>query len=172
MPKLSALRCDLKKEVEGVWCTYPVPGADTSIECLIARIGNKNYNQEVERLTQKWLDEHPSENSDPGKRIPPDVMEDIYIQAVSMFVLLDWRNVLDDDDEDLAYTPEEGLKILRDEEFHDFQTWVFLQAGSRVRYRKISQDESVKNSSRSSSGPTSGESTSSGSRSGQDEAGS
>ena len=115
----------------------------------------------------KWLDENPGSDNIPGSRVPPEEMHEIYLQATAKCVLLDWKNVDNDDGEPLKYTPEEGLKVLHDDEYHEFQTWLYLQAGSRVRYRKVAQEEAVKNSVRSSNGSTSGDPMSSGSELGK-----
>ena len=144
MPKLSLLRSDLEKEENGIWENYEIPGCEVKIECLIARIGNRKYNQYVQEQMQEYLEAHPALAA-PGQRIPADAIADMQKKAVAKHVLLDWNNVDDDDGKPLPYTWEVGLATLENGEYHDFNNWLHIVAGSKESYRREADTDAVKN---------------------------
>jgi hypothetical protein len=158
MPKLSLLRSDLQLEEEGQWEKYKIPGCEVDMEFKIARLGNRLHTEEVQRLMQEYFDNNPTE-AVPGQRIPDDVQEDLQAKAAAKFVLLDWRNVEDDDGEPMEYTHEAGYNLLMNKEFHDLQSWFTLVAGNKERYRRKADIDAAGNSVGSSSGTTNGDHT-------------
>jgi len=86
-----------KTEVE-VW----VPYGDDGLELKIRPIGSKEFDAYVNRQFKirrvtKSLDE-----------------EEVGKEAAANTVLIDWRGLIDDDDQEIQYSPEQALKLFKE----------------------------------------------------------
>ncbi len=92
-----------KVATTGVWCTLENFG---DAEFLIAAAGNKKYNEFIQKksLTLKRG----------GFRAKA---EEIVREGVATHILLDWKNVTDDNGAPVEYTPSIGITMFKDSEF-------------------------------------------------------
>lgn len=132
--RLSSLKTDKKKEVDGVWCN-----SQFGFKYLIARMNNsahRRYLQENIRPSQLLLS--------------VDKQEDLTKEAISRFVLLDWKEVVDDQDKEIPYTPEIGQKTF--EEYPDIYLEVLNFASSIDLFREDGFEDNAGNLKSVSSG--------------------
>ena len=93
---------------KGVWVKVDLGDGGPPPEFLIARMGSTNY---------RWSDMAAQSFRENRKRIDAGVLpaEESRLKAITTFaytVLLDWKNIDDDDGNQILYTPEEGIKML------------------------------------------------------------
>lgn len=134
MAKLNAIATDMEKAESGVWLGY-----DSGIEIKVARWGNKKHQQ----YTQQLLKPHLSVVR--GKNAEPTLLDDIDRQAAAKYVLLDWKNIQDDNGLDIPYSAEKALEIFRDPAFEDFYRFVVSVSMNRENYRLDLQKDAEKN---------------------------
>ena len=136
MAKLSIFRSNKEAELNGTWTQI-----GHGMELLIARIGNKNY--------QQFLQKH-------GKALRPalkhgissaqtsEELETLVRKAVAKHVLLGWKNVEDEDGNPLQYSPELAEKLFID--MPDFYKIVVELADGAELFRQDTQQDSLGNS--------------------------
>lgn len=133
MAKLSQTRSDKKKQNDGVWVPY-----ESGIELLIARFGNTKYDEyvrtEVDSMTTLLRRDLTAQETN-----------EIVKRATAKHILLDWKNVDDDDGKPLSYSPEVGLKILCDEEYRDLYRFISFTAANAQNYRVDALKADAKN---------------------------
>lgn len=135
MAKLSSLRIDAGKDLEGVWTSYAV-----GIELKIARLGNPNYRAYMRKIGR------PHKAQLRHGLMDDDKLEMLSKEALAHTVLLDWRNVEDDNGTPIQYTPERGLELFEDPEYADLYSFVVDFANTAENYRNQEMQEAVKNS--------------------------
>lgn len=124
---------DEKKEIEGVWFTDEF-GGETS--CLIARIGNKNYQKLFDRLSK------PHRRALRKGNIDNELAEKILIKTMSQTILLDWKN-MKEDGKPVKYSNQEAYRIML--QYRDFRDIVSDLANEMEAYRIAQDEEAVKN---------------------------
>ncbi len=144
MVKLSKIQLNPELVASGVWFDYYAPGLEDEdpICCKIAHVGNPGYKQKLSKLMQakgRGFRSRKTEDLAPIQKI-----------AAAEFLLLDWKNVEDDNGKPIKYTPEEGLKVLNKPEYDDFWLFVISSATSAEEYRAEVKKDSAKNSRSSS----------------------
>lgn len=72
--------------------------------------------------------------------------------VVGRFVILDWKDMQDDDDKEIPYSKEKALEIVHDDRYYDL--YLFLQEAARDldTFRAEQEAESLGNSNGSSAG--------------------
>ena len=134
MARLNAIATDMEKADGGVWVTY-----EAGIEVKIARWGNKNH----QTYTQQLLRPHLSVIR--GKNAEPELLEDIDKQSAAKYILIDWKNIQDDNDKDIPYSPEKAFEIFKKPEYQDFYKFVVNVSMNRENYRLDAQKDAEKN---------------------------
>ena len=132
MGKLSKVKTDSKKEIEGIWEDY-----EEGIRLKIARMGNPLYDEEIYRLSKPVLKR--------SREIPADELERISKQAVAKYILVDWENIEDDDGNEIPYSSEKALEYFNDHDLRGFYRDIILIANDRNRFRREFIEEAVKN---------------------------
>lgn len=144
MMELSSLRTDPKKSIEGTWVDY-IHGT----RLLIARYDNK--------IMQNYRNARFMENSklfgnvDNQREEALRVSEEIEVECLSRYVLLDWKGFTDNGEE-TEYTPELGAKILADDTYAEFRTFITRIAGNSEHFRidnEVEAAEQVKDTAAS-----------------------
>ena len=148
MAKLSSLRIDSGKDVEGVWTKYAA-----GIKLKIARLGNPNYRAYMRKIGR------PHKAQMRHGLMDDDLIETLSKEALAHTVLLDWDNVEDDNGAPIQYTPEKGLAVLEDPEYADLYSFVVDFANSAENYRSQAIQSAVKNSSSTCAGIGNGDET-------------
>lgn len=141
MAKLTTLKADASKESGGVWVEW-----EHGVSLLVARLNNTGFQAAIRELTTPHTKEIRS-----GK-ISDAKMEELSRKAMATHVLLDWKNIEDDDGAPLEYTPEMAFELLNDPGLRDLYQFVLTTANERELYRLEAEDESRGNSQAVSSG--------------------
>lgn len=101
------LKVDSEKAENGIW----VP-LDEGIEFLIARKGSKKWNEVFTRLTETHREEIEAAAKDENSTFD---FEDIVIRCFAEAVLLDWKGLIEeDDDSEVPYSIEKSYEILKE----------------------------------------------------------
>ena len=134
MGKLSTFRSDPKRELEGVWVDFEDPEDPEvdgkPIRFLVASANNPRYQECMARL----LKPH-TRRLQRGQDVPPEQMRQLRAKAMSQYMLLDWQNVFDEEDNPIEYTPEQGFEYLRAPEYHTIHSFVLGVAHDESEYR-------------------------------------
>lgn len=126
MPKITAFEMDEKKENEGVWVK-----AGAGLDLLIARLGNKQCKkyllQHGKPFTQKMMRLGMIDETD------TEISDEFY-QALAHTVLLGWKNLQDDSNQDIPYTPEKAYEFLK--KYTEFSAMVLEYAQNAELFRR------------------------------------
>lgn len=127
--KISEFATDKTAEVEGVWQEIGL-GA----EVKVARAGNPKYTEYLRELSK------PYRARLRRRDIPQDIAEAITIKALAKYVLLDWKGITDDDENEIPYSVEVAEQYLR--EYDDFRELISILADDMTLFQ-IQSDEEV-----------------------------
>jgi|TARA_R100000501_G_C2618568_1_gene112040 hypothetical protein len=141
MAKLNSVALNPESSVEGIWVTYMY-----DIELKIARLGNSKYKEYAAKLLAPFVRESR------GKVLPDERLEKVTKPAVANCILVDWRNIQNDDGTEFEYSPEKALEILSDDKYVDLYEFVMLTSGNSEIFRAELQEDSAGNLEKSSSG--------------------
>lgn len=119
---LNSLETNKSAEKDGVWIDY----LDGS-KLKIARIGNQGYKA---FMTTKYKQNRMA--IDRNDRGADEIAEKIQLEALANHILVDWKGI-EFDGKDQKYTPEFGLKVLK--EIADFRKDVENYASDSTLYR-------------------------------------
>ena len=121
----------VEKEKNGVWVTY------TGSQFLIAHINNPAFQRIYTRL------QLPHRKAIEKKTLDPDVQLDIMAKALSKAIVLDWKDVVDRDGNQVKYSVDAVEKVLRtNTEFRDFVTEMATDIGQFTEEEKTELGES------------------------------
>jgi hypothetical protein len=139
---------DLQKQSEGVWVLW-----EDGIALKIGRIGNP--------LSKKLAEEHAAKNqaireakaaalngprgASDGLILEEEPYSVLELRLLTEAILLDWRNVDDDNGAPLPYTPQEGAKILADPAYTDLKDFIQTQAVKRENFTEAGNRATEKN---------------------------
>lgn len=125
---LADFKTDEKAEVEGVWIPY-----NSGLEVKVARFGNKKM--------QKHLRKQNTGHRTYGKNLD-DVSDEEVIELIADFILLDWKNLKDEDGKNLPYSRENAIRALK---IKDFREEILEISMDRERYRIQKIENASKN---------------------------
>jgi len=130
MAKLSSLRSDLSKEKDGVWVEF-----GEGVAFKIARTRSPEFKNAIERMVKQYRRTHPRATTEDMFANDEAAREQI-APHMAESLLLDWRNIDDDDGKAIPYSTGEAKKILVDPELFDVFAFVLEQAGRSELYRR------------------------------------
>jgi len=135
MTNLARLATNPDAEIQGVWIPWVM-----DIELCIARIGNPKFDAFMSDLVEPFV-------VIPGQapNLSEEMKEKFVREATANCVLLDWRNVTNEDGSIRPYTPEEGIKLFEDPAYRDMYKFVVSQANSFSNYAAQKAEVAVKN---------------------------
>jgi hypothetical protein len=134
MAKLSVIAVDATKSIDGIFVPYY-----SDIELKIARLNNPKYEKFLQKLIEPHIREIRANNFDRDKRL------DLAKQAAAKYLLVDWKNIEDENGKKIPYSPEKALELFRDSKFVDLYNFVIEVANSAEFYRQETKVESIKN---------------------------
>jgi hypothetical protein len=139
MSLYKSFKADSTLEKTGVALLYGTNSKGASIEITIARAGgaNKQYSKTLEHKTKPYRRMIQAGTMD--QKVGEQIMREVYAETV----ILGWKNVEDEDGNELEFTKENVVKVLNDlpDLFRDIQE----QANSLAVFRQESLDEEAKN---------------------------
>ena len=136
MAKLSAIRTDLQRAENGTW----VPFAE-GIEVCIASLNSERFKAARRRLLKPHLRQLRAGTGEAGEKIL-----ELIKPAVARFIVVDWRNLQDDDGRPIPYSADKCLELFGDPTLQDFYAWVLNTAGESELFRQELLDDAEKNS--------------------------
>jgi len=139
--KISSLKTDKLKEEEGGWVTF---GADLMVK--IARMDNINYLSCLRKLSKGHISQIRL-NDDP-KTI--DLIESFRRKAMARHILLDWKNMEDDEGKTIQYSYEKALELF--ESIPEFYRGVIELSSDATNFKVEERSESLGNLLSSSNG--------------------
>jgi len=95
---INDFRTDEDKQIHGVWVDF---GAGAAFK--IASLENPEFVEAFRRETKPY--------TDLGREVPEDDQEDIMVRLMAQHIILDWKNVYDDEEE-LSYSYENALRLV------------------------------------------------------------
>lgn len=114
----------------GVWANFQ------GSELLIANTGNIAYQRLVTRLQQ------PYHKKIERGTLDPNVMKDLLCKSLAEEILLNWRNVIDGEGNDVDYSKEIALSALSANE--DLRDFVIDFASNYDNFKEEAIEEAVK----------------------------
>lgn len=134
MPTLKNYKYDKNKEEEGVWFT-----TTEGLKLKIARVGNAKATRMMRRLGVENRNRLRRTNETSG-----DLVDDLSKQVASKHILIDWDDILEDDEvTKILYSSEKALELFR--EYNEFFMEVMEYAGQDESFRMEEVEEASKN---------------------------
>jgi len=125
--KLFKIQTDINKSHNGVSIQYP----GTDFHVGIRRGDNPRFEEAVRDLRMESQ----------GKKLLTGELNsrealNIMAPAVARHIIVDWKNLADNDGNPIPYSPQKAMEILQDPESTDLYLWVMKQANDPSNFRK------------------------------------
>jgi len=153
MPSLNQCKTDVGLEKNGRWVQFGEPEVnrvsdgegnetviETFIELLIARMGNPAYEKRLGTLKRS-----DAKKIMRGKNIDTTMLEPMVKEAMANCVLLGWRNLNDENGEEIVYSPEKALQLFNDPSLREFYEFVRDESQDDEAYRLEVKEDQAKN---------------------------
>jgi hypothetical protein len=131
--KLSSIKRDVNLSENGVWVT----GAYGDMDLLIAASNNKKYKDMIRKEIK------PYERALRTNTLSDKVFTEIQDKCVAKHILLGWRNMQDDEGQEIPYSYDKALEILKDPENVDFRELVLALADEAEVFRKEAVEDTT-----------------------------
>lgn len=142
MGKLSRVAIDSERESEGVWVDY-----EAGIKLKIARMNNPDYERRMKRRSKFFQVKYRR-----GQTPDPEELNPLINDAMAHHILVDWKDVEDDDGKPLPYSPAKALEIFEDPKYADFRSFVLQVSQEQELFRKEEVEDAAGNLPSASSG--------------------
>lgn len=139
MAKLSQLRTDLTKELEGVWIHY-----ELGIEFLIARTRHPEFKSAITKMERKHRRGF-KQNKTIIETMTDSESKKTMSPLIAKHIIRDWKNIQDEKGKTIPYSEKEALKILLDPELEDVYIFILTSANESENFRKIQLEEDAGN---------------------------
>ena len=113
------------------WVTHP-----SGMMFLVERSDNPDFQRAVRDVMR----------AEPGKSLTEieDINEKL-MPAFTKYILIDWKNVDDDNGNPIPYTSEKGMEILNSREFLDLSRWLDNETQTVSHFKKEADKAAEKN---------------------------
>ena len=125
MANIESIKTSVDKEVNGVWVDFA-----EGIQLKIARARNPKYQE----LLRDFVEPKRVEIREDKMSI--EDFNDILLQVRAKTVLLDWKNIEDNDGSVILYSSKKALEFFRNPELKDFYTFVIAISENADQYKK------------------------------------
>lgn len=132
---------DVDLEIDGVWVQLK-----GGIQVKVAALGNENHVAAMETIFA------PHRGLQRRGALDKDVEEELHTKAICKSVLLDWKNMVDREGKPLPYNFQNAYDLLMDPTMKRFKADILVIAQEAESFKKQDDEDSVGNSSKSSSG--------------------
>lgn len=137
MGQLHKYRSDTKAMREGVWVDFGDPNDPISFKLAFFSGGLAEAVQALPPKERQLARDN---------RLPAKELLELIYQATSEHVILDWRNMQDEEGEPIPYSIEKAEEIMRDERLGELHEFIFEVAKDRATFRETQLRESEGNS--------------------------
>jgi len=134
MANIESIKTDVKKEEGGVWVDFA-----EGIKLKIARARNPKYQELLRNLVE------PKKKDIRGDKLTIEQLSDVLLEVRAHTVLLDWKNIEDNNGATIPYSPDKAMEFFRDPELKDFHTFVVAISENADQYKKDLVKDSEKN---------------------------
>lgn len=132
MAKLGSLAQSKQKQNDGVWCSFE------GIKFKIARIGNDRFKAAV--AAEAANNRERKERGEPVRD-----HDTFWRELIASTVLVDWRDLEDDNGDPMLYSVDKSIQILNDERFSDLFEFVEREAVARRNFKEAADERAEKN---------------------------
>ena len=122
--KLSSIKKDVAAAEAGVW----INGVMGDLDVKIASAGNRKYLESLRNAMKPY-----QRNI---KNVSDEIFLEIQNKCVAKHVLVDWRNLQDDNGVDIPYSYEKAAELLQDPENEEFRKTVINLSEETEVFRK------------------------------------
>lgn len=122
--KISKIKKDVAAVDAGVW----VNKCFDDLDVKVASIDSRKYTDAL-RVALK-----PYQRT--LKNMSNEQFAEIQNKIAAKYLLLDWRNLIGDDDQPIPYSPEKALELLNDPEMADFRELILNLSSESELFRK------------------------------------
>lgn len=122
--KISKIKRDTNAVVDGVWVT----GVIDDLDVKVASTDSRKYTDSL-RVALKPYQRNL-------KNMENEKFAEIQNKVVAKYLLLDWRNMFDENDQPIPYSSEKALELLNDPEMADFRETILNLSSEQELFRK------------------------------------
>ena len=133
MANIELIKTSVQKETDGVWVDF------AGIGLRIARARNPKYQEVLRSLVE------PRKKDIRDDKLDIEDFNKILDEVRAKTILLDWKNLQDNDGKEIPYSSEMALKFFRDPELKDFYKFVMAVSDDADQYLKGLIKDSEKN---------------------------
>ena len=134
MGKLNALRTDPNKESSGVWIDY-----EDDIKLKIGRMNSPAFEKFIADRQATSIGRYRRAKQTDAER------DKLIEEAVANTILLDWKNIQDEEGLDIPFSKEKALEFFRDPGLRDFYRFVLIEASQADNFKKDVLEQSSGN---------------------------
>ena len=127
---------DLKLATEGKW--FPL-SMISGVEIKVAKVGNPHYEKTAKRLYSPFK-ERLRRNT-----LATDVMERITNDLIVQSLLKDWRGMPGEDGQDVPFSQEEAMVLIKDPELREIRDEILGFAEDFQAFKLVQDEELEKN---------------------------
>jgi len=132
--KLNRIRQDLDRAGKGVWCPYV-----EDVELLIGGSSQQEYANYIRRATK------PYQNLIRRDQMPDDKAQEIMVRGAARYLLLGWKNLQDDNGEDIPYSEDKAHELLSDPRLRDLYRFVTDMSNENSLFAEDQEEDDRKN---------------------------
>lgn len=122
--KLSTIKKDVNAAEQGVW----VNGVLGDLDVKVASAGNRKYIESLRNALKPY-----QRNL---KNIDDEVFTEIQNKAIAKHILVDWRNLQDDEGNEIPYSEQKAYELLQDPENEEFRKLIVSLSEESEVFRK------------------------------------
>ena len=112
------------------------------IEVTVRRISSKVVQEAKRRLDKPYANLF---KTNPNYELPADIQDKQITKLMAEAIVVDWKGVVDENDQELECTVENKMKIFSDRDLVDFRNNVLLASHSATTFSPAEVEEAVKN---------------------------
>lgn len=127
--KLSKIKRDVSASESGVWVNKVVDDLDIKI----ASTGSRKYTDILQQLMKPYQRNY--------KSLSNEFFADLQNKCIAKTILLDWRNLQDDNGTDIPYSETKAYELLSDPENSDLRELIINLASEAEVFRKEALQE-------------------------------
>ena len=134
MANIESIKTSIEKENNGVWVDFA-----EGIQLKIARASNPKYKE----LLRDFME--PKRKDRREDKLDLEDLATLFIEIRAKTILLDWKNIEDNDGKSIPYSSEKAMEFFKDPELKDFYDFVVVVSESANHYKKDLIKDSEKN---------------------------